>query len=140
MTTTTMERIRVAQKHDVWHVIQSYGRIPYEIWYSLGDDPNFVNERNPAHAHLTTNLGRPGMSLSVWIHDSVPRRFREMVLYHELAEAELIYADEIFNPEAHRRAVELEREYARKFFGEKRLTELLKWQKTNLDGYCEVQS
>jgi len=112
-----------------------YGKIPYKIYFETGSETcNLVDARNPASYMVTPNLGG-GMSLSVWLHESVPNQYIDNVMYHELVEAELIFNHSISNREAHRHAVQLEEQYVKKFYGKEKLAELKRWQKENLDNY-----
>ena len=126
----TIEKIKVNRTHNTWHRM-NYGRIPYSAHYMVGirDFPG-INEKCPAIHRPTPNLGGSGKSLSIWIHKSVPRKFIEFVLYHELVEAELAIVDGIPLSEAHKKAVVLEELYAEKFYGEQRLAELRRWRES----------
>ncbi len=105
-----------------------YGRIPYKIYRSLEHtEGRLVNQDNPGLYRITSDTGR-GQSLSIWVWEGVPKDFRDIVFFHELKEAEFVFADQFSLDEAHNKAVQLHTAYARKFLPEDKFTEFIKWQ------------
>lgn len=112
-----------------------YGRIPYKIYYSTNNEgKELVDERNPGSFGVTPDLPGPGDSLSIWIHESVPKEFKDIVMFHELTEAELVLANGIDHKEAHRRSVAATEQYARTNLSQKEFDEFQIWLKS-LDNY-----
>jgi hypothetical protein len=127
----TMEKVELEGTEG----FMQYGEIPHKIYFQTGSETcDLVDARNPASHMVTPDLGG-GMSLSVWLHESVPNQYIDNVMYHELVEAELGFRHGISNGRAHRHAVQLEYEYVEKFYGKEKLAELKEWQKENLDNY-----
>lgn len=117
----------------------NYGKIPYKIHYqSRSNDNKFINHRNPACFRITQDLllsGEKNCSLSVWIHKTVPEEFIDIVMYHELVEAELIFNRGISRENAHKHAASLEDQYVEKFYDKEKLQRLKEWRRTSLDNY-----
>lgn len=108
-----------------------FGRIPYKIYYMLScPSTDLIDEKHPGGFDLTADLGGGGRSLSIWIHESVPDEFKDIVMFHELREAELRYADELDKNGAHRQAVSETEAYARQHLNEEKLAKFLEWQST----------
>jgi len=111
----------------------SFGKIPYKINVNL-NSPTYktTNQRRPAEYGLTPDLnydGKPtGSSLSVWIWYGVPKKFKKILLYHELKEAELELGYMIKKQKAHEIAVNYHMAYAKKFLSEIDFEKFLKWQ------------
>ena len=110
-----------------------YGKIPYNIWCSLEHPTGkLVNSKNPALHSVTPNLNFGGGvaddSLSIWIWKGIPKDVRDILLYHELKEAEFRFADGFSREAAHKKAVISHIAYARKFLPEDKFHKFLKWQ------------
>ena len=130
----TIEKVDMKRKRNCFHVM-NYGRIPYDVHYILGVNGFMLDERNPARYQVTPSLGGSNPGLSVFIHRSVPNEFIEMVFYHELVEAELSLVDGIPRHEAHKKAIELESQYVKRYYGDEKLERLKKWRVATLEGY-----
>ena len=109
-----------------------YGRIPYKIRYNLEQPAGtLVNRKTPALYKVTPDQNLDGSSsesLSIWVWRGVPRDFRNILLYHELKEAEFRFADGLPKDESHKKAIPFHMAYAKKFLPESRFTEFQKWQ------------
>jgi len=105
-----------------------YGNIPYKVYRNLKQPAsNLINEDAPAKFKLTSDTGG-GVSLSVWVWEGVPADFCNVLFYHELKEAEFIFADRLSKEEAHKKAVPLHMAYAKKFLSKSTYQNFLKWQ------------
>ena len=89
-----------------------FRNIPYNIFYAIVSENDIVSADDPGRNRVTPNTGG-GESLSIFIHKSVPKKFRPIVMFHELKEAELIYGVGVNNKEAHNNVVGITEEYAR---------------------------
>lgn len=105
-------------------------RIPYKIFYAL-DCPTcvMVDEKTPGKFKITPDSGG-GESLSIFIHESVPVEFKDVVAFHELREAELVYADGIDREQAHQQATTETEKYAKKHLTEEEFEKFTEWQST----------
>ena len=107
-----------------------YGRIPYEIYYMTDcSSGEMVDEKTPGRFKVTANSGG-GESLSIFIHESVPAEFKDVVAFHELREAELVYADGVERNQAHQQATTETEEYARKHLIKEEFEKFIEWQST----------
>jgi len=109
-----------------------YGRIPYKIRCSLEYPAGaLVNRGVPALNKLTPDLNLDGVadhSLSIWVWRGIPREFKDVLLYHELKEAEFRFGDGFSREAAHKKAIILHIAYARKFLPKDKFHKFLKWQ------------
>ena len=107
-----------------------YGRIPYKIFYAL-DCPTstMVDEKTPGKFKVTPDTGG-GESLSIFIHESVPAKFKDVVAFHEPREAELVYVDGIERDQAHQQATTETEEYASKYLTKEEFEKFVEWQST----------
>lgn len=123
----TPERLAF-QQPEGWY---KYGKIPYKIYYTLecptADLP--INEKDPGKAMLTPDIGG-GMSLSIFVHESVPSEYKDIVAFHELKESELRFADDMDIDQAHQQAVIETDKYARGHLTSEEFEEFVDWQKT----------
>lgn len=108
-----------------------YGRIPYKILIDL-NVPSFsgFNEKEPGRFSVTLDMPGGGKSLYITVHESVPPKWRDIIVYHELIEAEAVFVDGLSKKEAHQKAVAETDRYARKHLPTDELDEFLKWLKT----------
>jgi len=115
------------EEDEEWY---EYGRIPYEVYY-MTDCPSgaMVDEKTPGRFKVTQNSGG-GESLSIFIHESVPAEFKDVIAFHELREAELVLADGIDENQAHQQATTETEEYARKHLNKEELEKFVEWQST----------
>ncbi len=113
-----------------------YGKIPLRIRYNIETPTSDkINERNPGLNQLTPDLKisskQPSISLSVWVHESVPANFKDIVMFHELKEAELlIYEYGWESKKSHEEAKRLTQIYAKTYLTEDKFAEFIEWQKT----------
>jgi hypothetical protein len=125
----------ILKKLSGWY---EYGRIPYKIWYDFKcSTGELVDEKNPATFQITQDLGSAGgggESLSIFIHKSVLKEYRDVVFFHELTEAELVFADGINKHEAHQQTIKKTEEYAKRYLPNEEFEKFLEWQK-GLDTY-----
>ena len=109
-----------------------FGRIPYKIYRSLECETcDVINEQTPARYGLTSDLvlgGGSSESLSIRLWKGIPRDYREILLYHELKEAEFQFVDGLPEEESHRKAVLYHMEYAKRFLPEDKFQQFLEWQ------------
>ncbi len=56
-------------------------------------------------------------------------KYKDIVVFHELREAELVFADGIEKPEAHQQAVKETEEYAKKYLSAEEYEKFIEWQK-----------
>lgn len=91
-----------------------YGRIPYKIYYVL-DYPTgtMVDEKTPGKYKVTPD-STGSESLSIFMHESVPAEFKDIIVFHELREAELVFADSMEIGEAHQQATTETKAYTKK--------------------------
>src|SRR3989338_381406 len=107
-----------------------YGKIPYKIFYStVHPAGSLVDEKNPGRFRVTPDTGG-GLSLSIWVHEGVPVEYKDIVMYHELTEAELVFAEGLSEDEAHKQAVIQTEAYARSHLSSEELENFISWQKT----------
>ena len=116
-----------------------YGSIPYKIYYDLvSGSSELVDEKHPGFYRVTPDRPRagepPAYSLSVWVHESVPEAFKDIVIFHELTEAELRIVGGLDEEEGHQRAVAATERYARGHLSSEEFAAFETWQK-GLDGY-----
>lgn len=109
-----------------------YGRIPYKIFYDLEAETGVVDEKTPGRQGLTQDYPGPGTSLSIWVHVSVPKNYKDIIMYHELVEAEATYADGEEMDAAHQKAVIETHNYARANLSEEEYRKFVVWEKTKL--------
>ncbi len=69
----------------------------------------------------------PGESVSVFVHRSVPRAYKHIVAFHELFEAELVFADNVPTQTAHQQAVGETEKYAQRHLSEEEFQKFLTW-------------
>jgi len=115
-----------------------YERLPYKVHYNLkSSTDDDLNEKNPGQFILTQDSG-PGASgeksLSIFIHESVPKEYRDIVFFHELVEAEFSLVDGLDKPMAHQKAVQQTEEYAKSHLSEEDFQKFREWQE-RLDQY-----
>ncbi|NMB84135.1 hypothetical protein GYA28_02490 [Candidatus Roizmanbacteria bacterium] len=114
--------------------IDSYGTIPYRIRYSITTS-DIVSDKDPGRNMITPNTGG-GFSLSVFIHKSVPKHFRQAVLLHELKEAEYMYGEErLEQKEAHKKAAQEADSYAQKYLSQDEYRAYKEWKSTLIDPF-----
>ncbi len=101
----------------------------YKIFYMLECPDSLVNAKSPGKYKVTPNSGG-GESLSIFIHESVPAEFKDVVAFHELREAELVYADKIEQDRAHQQATTETEKYARKHLANEEFEKFIEWQLT----------
>jgi len=111
-----------------------FGDVPYKIYFAFDcPDNRFINSKRPAAYLLTPDRPRkPGVfgtiySVSVFIHESVPKNFEDLVMFHELREAELRFGKGMKTSEAHKQAVIDTTAYAKKYLSEEEFNEFNKW-------------
>ncbi len=111
----------------------NFGRLENRVHYNLcNETDNLTNKKCPARYSLTPDLKlepyEESHSLSVWVWKNVPEKFREIVLFHELKEAEYVFADGMGRSDAHKKARVYHLLYAKKFLDEKSFKKFIKWQ------------
>jgi hypothetical protein len=112
-----------------------YSGIAYRIFYILNCGAgSLVDEKNPGMYRLTPNLGGGGTSLSIWVHESVPAKFKDIVMYHELIEARIAFGEGLNKTIAHARAVIETDIYAKTHLSPEDYIEFMQWSET-LDKY-----
>ncbi|MFA6007879.1 MAG: hypothetical protein WC784_04545 [Candidatus Shapirobacteria bacterium] len=97
----------------------SFGDIPYEITYAISKESDEVSPKNPAISVLYPNI-RGGQSLGILIHESVPKKFRSILVFHELEESQLVIAAGMSVKEAHNSIENITEEYARELLKDPR--------------------
>jgi hypothetical protein len=111
-----------------------YGKIPYKIFYSMEcRKGSSLNEKNPGYWAITQDLGG-GDSLSVYVFEDVPQEYKDIIMYHELTEAELVFVGGLQKKEAHSQAVIKTEIYAKSFLPKEAFEKFSEWLKT-LDNY-----
>ncbi len=111
-----------------------YGKIPYKIFYSLEHPTgSLVDEKNPGKYRVTHDSGG-GVSLSIWIHEGVPSGYKDIIMHHELIEAELVFAEGLSTEDAHQQAVTQTEAYAKTHLSAEKYENFIEWQKTQ-DNY-----
>lgn len=123
--TEDTKRLSFEQAHG-WY---EYGRIPYKIFYMLECPDPLVDAKTPGKYHVTPDSDG-GESLSIFIHESVPAEFKDVVAFHELREAELVYADGINQDQAHQQATTETEEYAKNHLTKEEFDKFVEWQST----------
>lgn len=88
-----------------------------------------TNQERPAEYAMTPNTGG-GESLSVWIWEGVPEKFKEILLYHEITEADLVLNQGVLRKDAHKAAVNSHMQYANEFLNKEDYDEFVAWQGT----------
>ena len=111
-----------------------YRQIPYKIFYSLEHPTGtLVDDKNPGKYKVTPDTGG-GHSLSIWIHEGVPTEYKDIIMHHELIEAELVLSEGLSIEEAHQQAVTQTEAYAKTHLSAEEYENFIEWQKT-LDNY-----
>jgi hypothetical protein len=119
--------------------IPSFGDIPYKVRYNLDtpegefSDPKGtqllqLNARSPGINIVTQDLPGPGFSLSVFIYEGTPEKYKEIVLYHELVEAHFFYELKGNRRDAHIQACKMHEQYVREYFPDI-AAEFLNWSR-----------
>ena len=93
----------------------------YRTWYTLKlgnldfqDENNntlSLSKQDPAIYFLTSDTSSGGMSLSIFLHKSIPNEYKEIVFFHELVEANLRYCLSWGKQTAHNKVLELQQIY-----------------------------
>ena len=114
----------VFEEDEGWY---EYGNIPYSIHYQFNcPDGVSFSKTDPVYTKVTPNLGGV-FSLDIWVHESVPKMFIDVVMFHELTEAELIYAEKVGKQKAYKTAATRTLEYARAHLSLADFREFIKW-------------
>ena len=98
----------------------------------LHDKSEDVGPRHPAmyamtqDRHLTGN--EPGETLSVWVWEGIPGKFKEVLTYHELIEGYSRAKKRMEADEAHQTAKKAHNAYAKQFLSAEDLAEFETWQ------------
>jgi len=100
--------------------------VRYNVNTETQDD---INQENPANFALTPNTSG-GQTLSIWIWEGVPQKFKEILLHHELTEADLMLNQRLSKQEAHRVAFKAHMQYARETMDHEDYGEFIRWQDT----------
>jgi hypothetical protein len=69
----------------------------------------------------------------IYIWDQVPEKFRRAIILHEVIEADLYFFQDIPKPKSHKKAVELDRRFARETLDSKTLAEYEEFRKQGGD-------
>lgn len=123
------KRITLKSKERSWHNLEFNG-IRNRIYYILDQDHDMVDARHPGKYLMTPDSHGGGESLSIWIHKSVPRKFRHIVMHHELIEARYRIEQNLTMNESHNKAVIETHEYAKKHLSAEDYQKFLEWEKT----------
>ena len=112
-----------------------FGRLPYKVRYNFESDTDLeiTNEKQPARYLITQNIGG-GKTLSVYVWKHVPKEFKEILLLHEMSEAEFIFVDYLPKMDAHDKAVKIHMDYAKKHLSKNKFKEFVDWQ-GQFEGY-----
>lgn len=89
-----------------------------------------LSENNPAKFKVTPNSSGGGRGIMVWLHESIPLKFREVVLHHELVESDLMLHQGMSRSEAHKNALISHKEYAKQFLSKADYKEFMAWETT----------
>lgn len=89
-----------------------------------------LSETNPAKFKVTPDSSGGGRGIMIWMHESVPLKFREIILHHELTESDLILHQRMNESEAHKSAAASHKKYAKQFLSEADYQEFLAWEAT----------
>jgi hypothetical protein len=104
--------------------------IPYRVYYYFNcPTSHLVDEKNPGLHKVTPNSGG-GDSVCIYIHESVPEQFEDVVFIHELVEAEYRFHYNLDSHAAHMRAIAETNLYAKKHLSKKGFEVFKKWQQT----------
>lgn len=110
-----------------------YGRIPYEIRYDLNaPTTDVLHEKLLGNWLLTPEEPSPDSVVTMWVHESCPPQYRDIVMYHELVEAEYVLGDGIQRVDAHHLAVALTDAYAKVHLSPEEFEEYKKWERNTL--------
>lgn len=134
-----VEKIRLPAKRG-W--LKPFGTLPWKIHYSMvgpRDDNDIVTADDPARHMLTPDTGG-GYSLSIFLHRSVPKEFRHIVVFHELKEAEVARNEGIEPKQAHFKTTSSTDDYARQYLTPEQFVEFKKWEKALLDKMKRAKS
>src|SRR3546814_91597 len=98
----------------------------------LHDKTADAGPKHPAMYAMTQDRPRegnePGETLSIWVWEGVPSKFKEVLTYHELIEGYSRYAERIDRDEAHQTAKKAHNAYAQQFLSAEDLAEFEAWQ------------
>ena len=96
-----------------------------------------VGEKRPAAFKITTDVSpdrkSTGHTVSIWMWEGVPKKFREIVLYHELTEYLFLRAGSD-RTMAHEKATLAHAQYARQFLSSEDQAEFFEWD-SKIQGY-----
>ncbi len=103
-----------------------------KVRYVLDDpeEPNGTGPSKPAFFMFTQDYGYGATTedtLSVWIWEGVPKKFKEILLYHELMEGYYSQLG-VEHPRSHELAKKSHLAYAKQFLSAEDLNEFLEWQ------------
>ena len=121
----------VLEDQEGWLSLDDY---PYKIYYetclkTCDTVAGRIDDITPARWELTPDSNRKSRSVSIWLHESIPVDFRDIVMFHELLEAELNLWRGLNEEDAHNRAETETQQYAEKNLGEEDLKKYNQWIK-----------
>ncbi len=123
-TTPQTNRIELDPEESIGYFDYKGFRVRYNVATETQDD---TNAEEPANHALTPNTGG-GETLSIWVWEGVPQKFKEILLQHELIEADLMLNQKRLKSEAHKAAWESHMQYAKEHLNRKDHEEFIKWQ------------
>jgi len=100
-------------------------RVHYNLDTKTQDD---MNAEYPADFAVTQDSHGGGESLSIWIWEGVPQKFKEVLLHHELIEADLKLNQGLPQKEAHKTAFDSHMQYAKEYLSQEGYDEFIQWQ------------
>ena len=125
-----LERLELDLSEDAVNYFEFRGM---NVLCELHDKSEDVGPRHPAMYAMTQDIsresGKPGgETLSVWVWEGVPGKFKEVLTYHELIEGYSRKKERMDYPEAHQAAKKAHNTYAKQFLSAEDLTEFETWQ------------
>ncbi|HEY4493879.1 MAG TPA: hypothetical protein VJB95_00395 [Candidatus Paceibacterota bacterium] len=135
---------RLVRPKGGWGHLDKFGRIPYLINVRLNLD-EFVDagwddyvrrtdfltkdlsKKHPASFTLKNLTEKEGHYLEIVMHWNIPKEFEEVVLFHELREAEMLYGDNVKWEESHQLAEKETTEYAQRYLNAEQFERYKKW-------------
>ena len=124
-----LERLELDLSEDALNYFQFRG---INVLCELHDESDDMGPKHPASFDMTPNKSMSGNefgeTLSVWVWEGVPSKFKEVLVYHEVVEGYSRYIGQMKGDEAHQAAQKAHNAYAKEFLSAEDLAEFEAWQ------------
>ena len=92
------------------------------------DEVTRLSREEPA----TWELAGDGQGIGIFMHESVPREYREPLLFHELFEAELFFEHGVMDEDAHAISAAMTHRYAKIHFTPEEYSRFVEWEERTI--------